>query len=84
MEYTTCIFQGQSKWCQLTRLQPGRGNIHFLKGKEAHAFSVKGRYASLLWQPRDSVSPEMLPKEQSQRTFEPQSRCSPEQGLLLA
>ena len=69
---------------QLKRFQPGRGNIHLLNGKEAHAFSVNVRYASLLWQPRDSVSSEMLPKEQSQRTFEAQSRCSPEEALLLA
>ena len=79
-----CIFQGPSKSCQLTRLQPGRGEVHFLHGKQTHAFSVKGLYASLLWQPRDSVSSEMLPKEQRQRTFEPQSRCRPDQGLLLA
>ena len=77
----TCIFQTQNKWCQLARLPLG-GDVHILHGKQAQVFRVEDIYASLLSQPSDSVSTEKLPKEQSHRTFEPQSRCSSEQGFL--
>ncbi len=60
----------------------GLGDVHFLHGKQAHAFSVKGLYASLLSQPRRSLSSEKLPEPEGQKTFEPPSRCSTEQGLL--
>ena len=79
---------GRTKWCQPARLQlgwgggVGVGDVHFLPGKPAHAFSVKGLYASLLSQPRGSLSSEKLPEEEGQRTLEPPSRCSTEQGLL--
>ena len=63
-EYTYLYFPRAEQMVSTYRPPVGRGDIHILHGNKAHAFRVKGLYASVLWQPRDRVRSERLPKEQ--------------------